>query len=134
MSVVPIHQPEPGWVYVAASPAIPNMVKVGRTSRSPIERIAEFFDTDQPHPLHLVHAFPVDDTHGAERRAHAALSRWRVRTDREWFAVDAPRAVRVLSPVFGQRDRRAWRIVRGIVEAWGWINIAVLIAASVFAS
>jgi len=75
-------------------------------------------------PYAVAAAWPVDDVRAAERDAHAALARYRVSDQREWFRVSLPQAVAALRPSRGpSRARRVWRIVRGIVEAVGWAGI-----------
>lgn len=126
---------EPGWLYVIANPAMPRVCKVGFTTREPEERAAELHDTGSPQPYHVVAKWHVDDVRAAERGAHAALARFRTDAGREWFALPADRAVRALDRLHGSTTRptivrRAWRILRGVVEGLGWLTLALLIAGN----
>lgn len=116
-----------GWVYVIANPAMPNVCKIGMTTRTPEARAAELHDTGSPAPYHVVGKWHVPDVRAAERDAHAALGPYRADTGREWFTLPADRAVRALDRLYGltRPKRRVWRIVRGIVEAIGWAGIAL---------
>lgn len=132
--VLPMRQPEEGWLYVIENPSIPGMVKVGMTTRTPEERAAELHATGTPTPFVVAHAWQVDDVTEAERAAHAALRRFRVSSDREWFTVPATAAVEALTGVLGQaapRPRsRVLRIVRGAVEGLGWLTLFLMIVGT----
>ncbi len=124
---------EPGWLYVLANPAMPGLCKVGMTTRTPEERAAELHDTGSPAPYAVAAAWPVDDVRAAERDAHAALARYRVSDQREWFRVSVPAAVAALgrdkqTPARSSWLRRLWRVFRGIVEGVGWLTLLLLAA------
>lgn len=122
---------EAGWVYVIENPAMPNICKIGMTTRTPEERAQELHDTGSPAPYHVVAKWPVADVRAAEQAAQAALARFRVSDAREWFNVPARAAVARVEAVLGVgRPRvRPWRVVRGIVEAIGWFGIAGTVLA-----
>lgn len=132
--VVPMSQPEEGWLYVLENPAMPNLCKVGMTTRSPEERAEELLTTGVPQPFRIAAAWPTADVKAAERAAHEALARWRTHDTREWFAVPAARAVAVLEAVLdvrsARRTPRTWRFVRGVVEGLGWLTLSALILAA----
>ncbi|WP_295019631.1 GIY-YIG nuclease family protein [Tabrizicola sp.] len=131
--VLPMSQPEEGWLYVIENPSIPGMVKVGQTTRTPQERAVELHVTGTPTPFDVAHAWPVQDVTAAERAAHAALRRFRVSTDREWFSLPSDRAVALLEPVLGDDERprsRPFRIVRGMVEGVGWLTLIALVLSA----
>ncbi|MBA85238.1 MAG: hypothetical protein CML60_10465 [Rhodobacteraceae bacterium] len=87
---------EPGWLYVLTNPAMPGLCKIGMTTRTPEERATELHDTGSPAPYAVAAAWPVDDVRAAERDAHAALARYRVSYQREWFRVSVPAAIAAL--------------------------------------
>lgn len=122
---------EAGWVYVIANPAMPNVCKIGMTTRTPEERAQELHDTGSPAPYHVVAKWPVADVRAAEQVAQAALARFRVSDAREWFNVPARAAVARVEAVLGigHEPNRAWRAIRGLVEAVGWIGIAGTVLA-----
>jgi len=116
---------EPGWLYILTNPAMPGLVKVGMTTRTPEERAAELHDTGSLAPFTVASAWPVDDVQAAERDAHACLARYRVSDQREWFRVSLPQAIAALRPSHrSSMARRVWRIIRGLAEAVGWAGIA----------
>lgn len=116
-----------GWLYLLTNPAMPGLVKVGMTTRSPEERAQELASTGVPMPFEVEAAWPVDDVRAAERIAHAALSGHRVDGAREWFRLSVPQAIEALGRSRQRRSRSVWRIVRGVVEAVGWLTVAALV-------
>jgi hypothetical protein len=123
--VLPITQP--GWVYILSNVAMPGLLKVGQTTRSPEERALELATTGVPTPFEVEVAWPVDDVREAERQAHEALAKFRVSESREWFRVSVPEALNSLGCAQQRRSRSAWWLVRGLVEAVGWLTIAALV-------
>ncbi|MET4130021.1 GIY-YIG nuclease family protein [Roseovarius sp. MBR-6] len=129
-SVIPMPAThEPGWVYILENPSIPGMVKVGRTTRSPELRAQELHDTSTPTPFRVAHSWAVADVVTAERTAHAALGRFRVSSDREWFTLPASHAATLLNKSLGARDamrapKRRFHRLRVAVELWGWFCLA----------
>lgn len=135
--MIPLTVIEPGWLYLLTNPAMPGLVKIGMTTRSPEERAQELASTGVPMPFHVAAAWPVDDVRAAERDAHAALARYRVNDAREWFRLSVPAAIKALGR--GTADKPsighvAFRVLRGLVEAIGWFGILVTLAALSFGS
>jgi hypothetical protein len=116
-----------GWLYLLTNPAMPGLVKVGMTTRSPEERAHELASTGVPMAFDVEAAWPVDDVRSAEREAHAALSGHRVDGAREWFRLSVPQAIDALGRSRKRRSRSGWWLVRGLVEAVGWLTIAALV-------
>lgn len=135
--MMPLTVIEPGWLYLLTNPAMPGLVKIGMTTRSPEERALELASTGVPMPFHVAAAWAVDDVRAAERDAHAALARYRVSDQREWFRLSVPAAIKVLGRSTASKPsigHRAFRVVRGLVEALGWFGIVVTLAALTFGS
>lgn len=87
----------PGYVYILTNPAMPGLVKVGRTDRSPAERakrLSRF--TGVPAPYKVEHEFFVGNSARAEILAHRALSKYRTTHDREFFQLSVVRAREIL--------------------------------------
>lgn len=64
---------EAGWLYVLEIPALPGVVKVGRTARDPSLRCRELGGADCPFELVVAWKKPVPDAPAAERQAHRML-------------------------------------------------------------
>ena len=78
-----------GWIYVLMNPAIPNMVKVGKTTRDVEQRVAELSQpTGVPSPFVLIYKRWFSDCDIAEAAIHDLLERdgQRYTSSREFFA------------------------------------------------
>jgi hypothetical protein len=106
-----------GYVYVLTNPAMPGLVKIGRTSRLSDNRVAELSAaTGVPAAFEVFFELQVDNCEAAERAVHEELATCRFRGEREFFRV-APDAaasavVRVcrtwaLAPYTGSPDEPA---------------------------
>src|SRR5690606_32879169 len=94
-----------GYVYVLTNPAMPGLVKIGRTTRSPEERMLELTSaTGVPIPFQLVYEVRVADCYAAESLVHAVLEERgvRVSSSREVYAITPSEAVEI---VLRARDR-----------------------------
>lgn len=111
-----------GWVYVLASRSKPGIVKIGRTTRAPSERVRQL-DVTRGYasfgPWDEVWSIPVLDCPHVEAAAHRRLAHRRVRLRylqcRELFRVSPDEACRVVRdaactrrPRFAPR-RGPWR-------------------------
>lgn len=97
-----------GWVYVFATPSMPDVVKIGATRRNPNERLDEANASDTwrpPRPYFVVCATEVADPFACERAVHALLAARRVNTRHEFFEITAHEA-RVLLPLLAAREPR----------------------------
>jgi hypothetical protein len=92
------------YLYLASNPSMPGLVKVGRTSTSPKARMAALHTTGVATPFVLEFVARVPDSAFAERCAHAALTRFRVAGNREFFRVDAAQAVRCVLEAIGAHE------------------------------
>ncbi len=120
--------PRPGWIYLIANDSMPGLVKIGLTTRSVEERLAELDTTGVATPFRVVEQWLTPDVRGDEATAHRHLSRHRVREGREFFALPAEEARTRLAELFADNPRL--RPHRGLkVTFWGgfWIAIAVLV-------
>ena len=98
-------QPEPGavgaagYIYILRNESMPTLLKIGRTARSPRERIAELSSaTGVPTPFDLAFDAYVDDCARAEVYVHAVLEEagHRAAANREFFNVDLNTAIAVV--------------------------------------
>jgi hypothetical protein len=94
-----------GVVYVLTNEAMPNMIKIGRTSDERVEkRVAELNRaTGVPLPFRVAVARTVHDAIQVEAALHTAFAPDRVNPAREFFAIDAYRAVAIIN-AFPGRD------------------------------
>ena len=86
-----------GIVYVLTNPAMPGIVKIGRTSRGSIDaRLAELYSTGVPVPFECAFAGHVADHDRVERAFHLAFGPYRINPKREFFQIEPEQAVALL--------------------------------------
>ena len=88
------------YIYIATSPEFPGMVKIGRTDRSPEERMDELSTSDYGTPGYdgdstwtADHVITVENNVEAERALHEHFADSRVTDSRELFYADDPAAI-----------------------------------------
>ena len=87
-----------GYVYVATNPAMPNMVKIGSTTRhDPQSRITTLFTTSVPLPFELEYAAAIaGDPVRVERALHEAFAPERLHPRREFFKIKPYQVIAIL--------------------------------------
>ena len=87
-----------GWVYIMRNPAFRgNPLKIGRTSRAPMERAVELGgSTSVPADFELVYFVHVSDQQQAEKFAHEILASYRKTQKKEFFDVPLVKAIEAL--------------------------------------
>ncbi|MBX2976091.1 MAG: GIY-YIG nuclease family protein [Ignavibacteriaceae bacterium] len=87
-----------GIVYVLTNPAMPGLVKIGKTSRDKIDdRMRELFTTSVPVPFDCEYACKVDDCDKVEKALHIAFGPNRIHPQREFFKIEAEQAIAIMS-------------------------------------
>ena len=77
-----------GWVYIFTNKAMPDLIKLGHTTREPEARVKELLSTGLPHPFIVEYKALVDESHKTEQKAHKILKYCRENKDREFFRCD----------------------------------------------
>jgi len=81
-----LSQSKAGYIYVLINPSMDGLVKIGKTSRDPKDRVKELGAvTGVPTPFILVFDAYVNDCDQAEKYIHARLKHKRVADNREFF-------------------------------------------------
>ena len=89
--------PSTGIVYVLTNPAMPGIVKIGRTTRGSIDaRLNELYSTGVPVPFECAFAGRVVDEGRVERAFHRAFGPYRINPKREFFQIEPEQAVALL--------------------------------------
>ncbi|MGJ8641784.1 MAG: GIY-YIG nuclease family protein [Luteolibacter sp.] len=88
---------EPGIVYVLTNPAMPGLVKIGKTSRFEVQtRLNELYSTGVPVPFECAYAGRVADETAVERAFHQAFGPYRINPKREFFQIEPEQAIALL--------------------------------------
>ena len=86
-----------GIIYILTNPAMPDIVKIGKTSRIDIKvRIAELYGTGIPLPFDCVYASRVNDIDKVEKALHTAFNPNRLNPKREFFEIEPLQAIAII--------------------------------------
>ena len=87
-----------GIVYVLTNPAMPGLVKIGKTSQNEVStRISQLYTTGVPLPFDCEYAVKVADMAQVENAFHFAFGGNRVNPGREFFEIDPERVKAILA-------------------------------------
>ena len=77
-------------VYVLTNPAMPGLVKIGKTTQLEVsERMKQLYSTGVPVPFDCAFACQVKDASEVEKALHFAFGRDRTNPNREFFSIEA---------------------------------------------
>lgn len=86
-----------GIVYVLTNPAMPGIVKIGKTARGSVDaRLSELYSTGVPVPFECAFAGRVIDEARVERAFHLAFGPYRINPKREFFEIEPEQAIALL--------------------------------------
>ena len=77
---------EAGVIYILSNPAMPGLVKLGKTTNLPA-RLKSLYSTGVPVPFRCVFAKRVGNYHEVERKLYAGLRSHRENENREFFRI-----------------------------------------------
>ncbi|MDH5561849.1 MAG: GIY-YIG nuclease family protein [Deltaproteobacteria bacterium] len=78
----------PGHIYILQNPSFPNLLKIGKTNRSPKARAQELSSSSGvPTEFNVIFDVFVPDCDAGEIEVHAILKQYRASSNREFFAV-----------------------------------------------
>lgn len=94
-----------GYVYVLSTRETPGLLKIGYTNRDIVTRVNEINRaTGVVYPYGVRALWVVSDAADVERQVHDLLGEYRVRKDREFFAMEFGMAVREITRLLKSRD------------------------------
>ena len=97
-SISPIN----GYIYVLSNPCMPNLVKIGFTTRNIEERIAELnSSTGVPEPFVIEAIFSSAEPERDEQIIHTELDENRTNKNREFFQIEPLTVVNKLEKILG---------------------------------
>lgn len=86
-----------GIVYVLTNPAMPGLVKIGKTTQGSIDaRLNELYSTGVPVPFECAFAARVTDEAKVESAFHRAFGPYRLNPRREFFQIEPEQAIALL--------------------------------------
>jgi hypothetical protein len=84
-----------GYLYCLSNPSIPNLLKIGMTTRTPEERAKELFTTGVATPFNIEFSRKVSNPGQKEKDIHKILENYRI-PSREFFDISVNEAIRVI--------------------------------------
>jgi len=90
-----------GWVYIISNQAMPDVVKVGFSTKDPDLRASELKHTGAPHPYVVDYEVLVEQPRVVEQQVHRELSEYR--EGREWFRCTPEFAISAIQRIVGDR-------------------------------
>lgn len=88
--------PVEGFVYVLSNESMPGVVKIGKTTRAPMDRAKQLYTSGVLMPFVVEYAVYSPDIDTLERDAHEELNEYRVSNSREFFRVDVCKAIQTI--------------------------------------
>ena len=92
---------EAGIIYILSNPAMPGLVKLGKTTNLPA-RLKSLYSTGVTVPFHCVFAKKVDNYHQVEQKLHAGLRSHRENENREFFRISEEEVINFLELIPGE--------------------------------
>jgi hypothetical protein len=74
-----------GWVYIITTKSMPDLVKIGFSTKDPALRAAEFNNTGNPYPYTVRYEALVNEPRNVEQSVHRLLKNRGFHENKEWF-------------------------------------------------
>lgn len=84
-----------GWVYIISNKAMPGILKIGYTERTPYIRAYELYNTGCPYPYKVDYSVYVNKPFEVEQKAHELQRSTNV--GKEWFSCSQEQAIETIS-------------------------------------
>lgn len=92
-----------GHIYILVNASMPNLLKIGMTTRNPKSRAAELSSTTSvPSPFYVAYSAKVSNCKDAEKEIHTELKRFRASSQREFFNIELDKAVQIILEIAGK--------------------------------
>jgi hypothetical protein len=88
-----------GWVYIITNKAMPNLVKVGYSTKDPEMRANELYSTGVPHRYTVEYDALVNEPYEIEQKVHKLLKDYI--ENKEWFRCEIVKAVAAIRQTAG---------------------------------
>ena len=85
---------------------MPELIKIGHTTRTARERANELYTTGVPEPFEVAHEFPCEDHERLGREIQQKLAPYRYDVNREFFMYSADAAYQLLKNLRNRNYRR----------------------------
>lgn len=82
-----------GYVYVLTNSALPDLVKIGFSTKDPSLRVSELSNTSVPAPFTLLYEVLVEDPYSLEQAIHKELKSINAHEGKEFFRISPEKAI-----------------------------------------
>lgn len=110
------------YIYILSNLSMPGLVKVGKTTTHPSQRMSELHSTGVPTPFELEFSAVVSNCDYSEKAAHRALASYRVAGNREFFRVSVKKAIELILPTIGDYKIHDVKETHGIEQIRGEVD------------
>lgn len=100
-----------GYVYILENPAMPDLIKIGYTTRTVEDRAIELYQgaTGIPQPFVVAYKEACENPKKLEAAVHKKLSYYRVNKNREFFMYPVDAAAQVVQELHRFQNTSWWR-------------------------
>ena len=100
-----------GCVYILKNPAMPDLIKIGYTTRTAEERATELYEgvTGVPKPFVVAYIVDCEEPPKLEAAIHKKLSNYRINEKREFFEYPADAAYQLVQELHKFQNAAWWR-------------------------
>ena len=99
-----------GCVYILRNPAMPDLIKIGYTTRTAEARANELYEgaLGVPKPFVVVHTNDCEEPQKLEAKVHKRLAEYRINNNREFFKCPADDAYQLVKKLHkeNQQDKK----------------------------
>jgi hypothetical protein len=104
-------------VYVLSNPAMPGLVKIGKTqNEDAAARMAQLYTTGVPFPFDVEFVCRVTNPDEVERALHTAFAPQRVNPRREFFQIEASQAIAILKLLHASDETKEFQLPDPSIE------------------
>lgn len=104
-------------VYVLSNPAMPGLVKIGKTqNEDAAARMAQLYTTGVPFPFDVEFVCRVTNPDEVERALHTAFAPQRVNPRREFFQIEASQAIAILKLLHASDETKEFQLPDSSIE------------------
>jgi len=89
--------PQPGWIYCLTNESVRDQVKIGFTTQDVESRMRQLDTTGVATPFLVCRKWLSADVRRDERNIHQMLSKYRTRSNREWFMISAEKQPQLIA-------------------------------------
>lgn len=127
-----------GCVYILKNPAMPDLIKIGYTTRRAEDRAKELYEgaLGVPKPFVVVHINDCEEPQELEATVHKRLAEYRINNNREFFKYPADDAYQLVKDLHKKNQQQripllSWQKIRSLLN---WQKIKAPVGIGIIAN